>query len=85
MARGAQFLERQTYRRRRLIDAARLLPVAGLVGVLMPLFWRADVTPGAEVAHGGIYLFAIWFGLILTAYALSRRLRNVAGDGRIKD
>lgn len=81
----AQFLERQTYRRRRLIDAARLLPVAGVVGFVMPLFWRADVTPGGEVAHGGLYLFAIWFGLILAAFALSRRLRNVASDGRIED
>lgn len=85
MARGAQFLERQTYRRRRMIDGARLLPVIGGIAFVMPILWRTDTTPGASTAHGGLYLFAIWFGLILAAFALSRRLRNVAGDGRVED
>jgi hypothetical protein len=70
------FLERKSYRQRRLVDGARLLPFAGAVGFLIPLMWPADVSSGADTARGGLYLFAVWFLLIAAAFALARRLRG---------
>lgn len=68
------FLERRTYRRRRLTDAARLLPVVGLLLFLVPLLWAPDRTDTAATASTTIYVFAVWAGLIAAALLLSRRL-----------
>ncbi|GGD44147.1 hypothetical protein [Sinisalibacter lacisalsi] len=72
------FLGRETYRRRRLIDAMRLLPVAGALLFLLPLL-GGGATP-RSTALGGIYLFVAWFGLILAA-ALFVRALSRAPDG----
>lgn len=79
------FLERKSYRQRRMVDAARLLPFAGVVGFVMPLIWPTDVSTGAETARGGLYLFAVWFALIAVAFLLSRSLRAPVDDGRARD
>lgn len=72
-ARRPVFLERQTYRRRRIMDAARVLPVAGFVLILLPVLWsRGD---GTVIAGEALYLFALWFVLVLAAAALARPLR----------
>ena len=68
------FLERQVYRRRRLMDGARILPVAGLVAMLLPVLWAGSGE--ATTAREAIYLFGIWFLLILAAFLLSRPLRE---------
>ncbi|KMK66514.1 hypothetical protein [Puniceibacterium sp. IMCC21224] len=70
------FLERQTYRRRRLMDAARFLPVLGLLLWAVPLLWQSGV-----VASSGalIYIFGVWLTLVLAAFVLSFRLR-LRGD-----
>lgn len=67
------FLARQTYRRRRLMDLARLLPAFGLGMVLFPLLWLG---PGAapRTATGVIYLFTAWALLVLAAGLIARRL-----------
>lgn len=72
MVRSARpvFLARRSYRRRRLMDAARLLPVLGIVLVLLPALW----SPAPGVAQAGIYLFAVWFALCLAAFGLARGL-----------
>ena len=72
--RGPLFLERQVYRRRRLADAARVLPVAGLVALVLPVLWSAG--GGMSTASEAVYLFALWFLLILAAALLSRPLRE---------
>lgn len=68
------FLERETYRRRRAADAARLLPVVGALLFLLPLLWGPQDTPAPDTARGGLYIFLVWGGLIIGAFALSRRL-----------
>jgi hypothetical protein len=69
------FLERRSYRRRRLGDAARLVPVFGLVLILLPILWESDATAAARLmAWEGVYLFVIWGLLILVAGILSRAL-----------
>jgi hypothetical protein len=73
------FLEREAYRRRRLADAARILPVLGLVLFLLPALWRQPGDP--NTATEAVYLFAVWALLILAAALLARPLRR-AGDPR---
>ncbi|QBJ23540.1 hypothetical protein [Haematobacter massiliensis] len=76
MARGPQpvFLARQTYRMRRVVDAARVLPALGLMLFLLPLLWKE-----ASLAAVGLYVFAVWLLLIVAALAMSRRLARLTG------
>ncbi|MBK0329129.1 hypothetical protein I5535_17775 [Rhodobacteraceae bacterium F11138] len=69
---GAVFLERQSYRRRRLMDAARLLPMLGGVLFALPLLWPV-ASPGPDAVDTGqtvpmstaiVYIFLAWSGLI---------------------
>jgi len=66
------FLERQSYRRNRLADAARLLPVIGAAVLMVPLLWpsadsaqvltgEAQAMPMSEAIS---YIFGAWAGLI---------------------
>lgn len=72
------FLERRSYRRRRVADAARLLPLAGWVLVCVPILWLPERTAAPDTVRGGIYLFGVWAALIGVAFALSRVL---SGEG----
>ena len=66
------FVARRRYRLRRARDAARLLPVLGLVLIMIvPLRVAADA--GGIVGHLG-YVFGVWAGLIVAALILSRHL-----------
>lgn len=67
------FLERRSYRRRRMADAARVLPLLGFVLVLVPILWLPAESPTPDTVRGGVYL-TVWFGLILAAFVLSRML-----------
>ncbi len=70
------FLERDLYRRRRVIDAAKLLPILGLALFLLPVL-TMDLGQPAHVSTSGrlIYFFSVWFFLIAIAFVLSRWLR----------
>jgi len=69
----APFLARQSYVQRRLGDAARLLPLVGVLLFLLPLLWLMN--PDApRSARGLIYVFAVWSGLIVAAGWLATRL-----------
>lgn len=71
------FLERESYRKRRTMDAARALPLIGVVLVLIPLFWgRGDGGTAAAL----IYYFGVWVLLIAVAGVLSRRLGDVDAE-----
>jgi hypothetical protein len=72
------FYERDAYRRRRLMDAARVLPFVGVVLVLLPLLWSPQSTPAPDTARGGVYLFAIWGALIVGTFILARGLSRIA-------
>jgi hypothetical protein len=76
------FLARVPYRRRRLRDAARLLPILGLLLLFLPLLW----TPDARVALTSgdvVYFFAVWLILIGFAAVFAPGLRG--GDGSDED
>jgi hypothetical protein len=70
------FLARRTYRRRRLMDAARLLPWLGAFLFGLPLLWSAP-----ETGAGLVYLFGAWAVLIVLSFALARRLSDDPGSG----
>ncbi|MFN4099982.1 MAG: DUF6611 family protein [Pararhodobacter sp.] len=67
------FLERETYRRRRLMDAARILPVAGFVLILLPVLWTQGGS--ASTAREALYLFGLWLALVIAAALMSGPLR----------
>lgn len=78
------FLERRVYQRRRLIDAARLLPIAGLFLFVMPALILG--TPGSENASGTtalrlIYFFFVWACLIATCATIARGLAGADSTG----
>lgn len=64
------FLARSVYRKRRLRDAARLLPVLGVFLLLLPGLWTADASTPAS---GGdwVYILIVWAGLIAVAAVLA--------------
>ncbi|MEL6644135.1 MAG: hypothetical protein AAFQ79_09385 [Pseudomonadota bacterium] len=64
------FLERETYRVRRLMDAARFLPFLAALIFLTPLVFGSTAGTSASL----IYLFVGWLALIAVAYGISRRL-----------
>jgi len=68
------FLARRSYQRRRLMDAARLLPVLGAVLILLPGLWRPAETPDPDTGRGGLYLFIVWGALVVAAFTLARGL-----------
>ncbi|MEM6305811.1 MAG: hypothetical protein AAF744_13920 [Pseudomonadota bacterium] len=89
---GPLFLERARYRRRRLMDAIRLLPFLGLGLWMVPLMWplpdnARDVAP-LSMADALVYVFGIWVCLVLIAMALwswSRDRRAIEAEAASKD
>jgi len=88
------FLARQGYRQRRMIDAARVLPVFGAFLLLVPVLWdpagSVDPDPAPRLAERGAYVFAVWALLVLGAALLGRRLQDAdtsstipAGDAAV--
>jgi hypothetical protein len=61
------FLARESYRRRRLGDAARLVPFLGFVLLLLPVLLTSTT-------DALVYIFTVWALLIVIMGVLSRRL-----------
>lgn len=82
-AKAPVFLERQTYRRRRLADAARLMPFLGGAVFAVPLLWQVggtgEMTTPVLTSGAAIYLFLAWAGLIVLSAWLGRFLQGWAG------
>jgi len=76
------FLQRASYRQRRLRDAARLIPCIGVILWLLPLAWPvASQGEGESVgASGLLYIFGVWFLLILVSAILSSQMRPMKQD-----
>jgi len=74
-AASPQFLDLKSYRRKRLVEAAKLLPVLGAICVLFPLPYLFLATTGTQSATPlAIYFFVVWIGLIGAAFVLARAL-----------
>lgn len=83
------FLERQSYRRRRLTDAARLLPLLGVALFLVPLFWSGGggddgvgaVGPSIATSRAIVFIFGTWAFLIVAAALLGKGLKHLGRRG----
>lgn len=80
-ARRALFLERHSYRRRRLMDGARLLPIFGIFLFLVPLLWPTGDADSAGIAppsmsRAMLYLFACWALVVMIAAVFGRIVRG---------
>ena len=71
---GSEFVERALYRKRRLIDGIRLLPVLGAGLFLIPALTLGDAA--ASTASRLIYFFVCWCGLIALCAYLVRILQR---------
>jgi hypothetical protein len=70
------FLQRASYRQRRLRDAARLLPFLGAVLWAIPLSWQT-AEDGSDVGTAGlIYIFGVWVLLILLTAVFASRIKG---------
>lgn len=67
------FLQKASYRQRRLRDAARLLPFVGVVLWLLPLSWGEEAN--GDGANRLIYIFVVWVLLIIGTAALANTIR----------
>ena len=88
------FLARAVYRKRRLRDAARMVPILGLFLWLLPALWAGPAGNGpagngpASAGRDWVYVFAVWAGLIALAAALSPGLAEAESEreaGSAKD
>ena len=66
---GPIFLARRSFRRRRIGDAARVLPILGVILFMLPI-----LSVGWSTRSGIIFLFVIWAVLIFLSAVLSRLL-----------
>lgn len=79
MPEGRLFLERQSYRRRRMMDAVRTLPLlCAVLWLMVPTMWPNAPAGETETALSSAiwYLFVIWVLAITASFALWRRIRN---------
>lgn len=77
----AMFLERRTYRRRRLMDAARLMPIVGAVLFAVPLLWPEGGEAGATTMSEAItYIFGLWAVLIGASVLFGLNIRKWADE-----
>ncbi len=91
---GPVFLERKSYRRRRLTDALRLLAFLGIVLWLIPGFWPTEASgthAAVPMSHGLFYVFGAWLCLIVLAALLAfmtrgqDELSETSPDGAVQD
>lgn len=73
---GPVFVERRAYRRRRVVDAARLLPILGVVLVCLPLLWTGEDAEPTMTTFAMIYFFGLWVALVVAVGFLSRHLKS---------
>jgi len=77
------FLPQDGFRRRRLADAARVLPVVGGVLMMIPMLWGASdggEVEAAKTSNAAIYVFLVWGGVILIAAILAPYLARIEDE-----
>ena len=79
-ARPSIFLERQSYRRRRLTDAARLLPFLGAALLALPLLWpdQSGGEGAVQLSAAIFYIFICWGALIVISVIFGFAARRLA-------
>lgn len=75
------FLAPTPYRRRRLRDAARLLPLAAILLLILPALWSPMGEGDRRLSGDVVYFFLLWLGLILVAAAFAPGLSRPPESG----
>ena len=70
-----EFLERSTYRQRRLRDAARVLPLFAILLIFLPLLWPWENEETIRPSTMILYIFGLWVVLVGIAAALAAAIR----------
>lgn len=71
------FVEQATYRARRTMDAARLLPLLGAILFLGLLPLIRSNTSEAATSGSVLFMFGVWVVLIVMAGVLARPLHRI--------
>lgn len=86
------FLERRSYRQRRLMDALRLLPLVGMLMWMVPVLWPvaemsvdSDGVAPIKMSQAITYVFFVWLALILATAGLWSRLNDVSSGTSSED
>lgn len=77
------FLERRSYRRRRMVDAVKMMPIAAAWAFMLPLLWSTRPTPdgeGVSLSFALIFIFGAWLTLTLASAALAAILKPESGQ-----
>ena len=80
------FVERDTYRKRRWMDALRLLPFCGLGLWAFPIIWSSgssDERRHVATSQAIAYVFIVWLFLIISGFALGRVLSLKTGGREV--
>lgn len=72
------FLQRASYRQRRVRDAAKLVPFLGVILWTIPLAWPKEGQDGHIGASSLIYIFGVWVVLIVLTVVLASRIKDDA-------
>lgn len=75
------FLEKRSYRRRRLIDGLKLLPFLGAWLFLLPAFWPSEGEVSHAMSTALYYVFGVWLALIVTCAALVIKVNRAGPRG----
>lgn len=78
---SAVFHEKRTYRKRRLMDAAKVMPVLAIFLWCVPLIWPQSGDGAVTSATALVYIFGAWTGLIILTWILSLALRHTMDEG----
>ncbi len=65
------YLQRRSYRMRRVIDACRLLPFLGGLLWLIPLLWPQGGEAAFPTSRAVLYMFGVWAVLIALGALIS--------------
>jgi len=79
MPEGRLFLERRSYRLRRIMDALRMLPFLGaLLWIVVPAMWPNGDDGAVPIALSTAlwYVFSVWLLAITASFALWRKTRD---------
>ncbi len=74
MSSEPQFLDLKSYRRKRMVEVAKLLPILGGLCILLPLPFLFVVPLDGNATALALYFFAVWLFLVLAALVLARVL-----------
>ena len=80
-----QFLERQSYKQRRLIDMIKVLPLVGGLLWATPMLWRNGDDGDVKTSSAIIFVFLVWIALVTLSSFLARTLGRADSDDPQKD